>query len=35
MENYFILEHNSFSDGYNSTLGGDGTFGISKKARLR
>jgi len=31
MENNFILEHNSFNDGYNSTLGGDGTFGISKK----
>lgn len=32
MENYFIQEHNSFinfsdSNGYNSTLGGEGTFG--------
>jgi group I intron endonuclease len=31
MENYFIEEHNSFKNGYNSTLGGDGTFGIKRK----
>lgn len=28
MENFFIKEYNSFNDGYNSTLGGDGTFGL-------
>lgn len=28
MENFFIKEYNSFEDGYNSTLGGDGTFGL-------
>jgi group I intron endonuclease len=27
MENFFIDEYNSFNNGYNSTLGGDGTFG--------
>jgi group I intron endonuclease len=31
MENYFICENNSFNNGYNSTLGGDGTFGIKRK----
>jgi group I intron endonuclease len=30
MENYFINEYNSFHNGYNSTLGGDGTFGIKR-----
>ena len=33
MENYFICEYNSFKNGYNSTIGGDGTFGISKKGQ--
>jgi len=33
MENYFICEYDSFKNGYNSTLGGDGTFGISKKGQ--
>ena len=28
MEPFFIQEHNSFLDGYNSTLGGDGCFGL-------
>ena len=28
MENYFISEHNSYHDGYNSTTGGDGTIGL-------
>jgi group I intron endonuclease len=27
MENHFIVEHNSFKHGYNSTLGGDGVVG--------
>jgi group I intron endonuclease len=27
MENFFINEYNSFHNGYNSTLGGEGTFG--------
>jgi group I intron endonuclease len=27
MENHFIVEHNSFKRGYNSTLGGDGVLG--------
>jgi group I intron endonuclease len=27
MENFFIIEYNSFNNGYNSTLGGDGTIG--------
>jgi group I intron endonuclease len=31
MENYFINEYDSFKNGYNSTLGGDGTFGSSRK----
>lgn len=35
MEPHFINEYNSFNDGYNSTLGGDGTFGkvLSVEAR--
>ena len=28
MESYFINEYNSMKNGYNSTLGGDGTFGL-------
>ena len=28
MESYFINEYNSFHKGYNSTLGGDGCFGL-------
>jgi group I intron endonuclease len=28
MENYFINEHDSYNNGYNSTLGGDGCFGL-------
>jgi group I intron endonuclease len=28
MENHFIIEHDSFKEGYNSTFGGDGTFGF-------
>jgi group I intron endonuclease len=28
MESLFITEYNSFHEGYNSTLGGDGTFGF-------
>ena len=31
MEKHFINEHNSFRNGYNSTLGGDGTFGFQNK----
>ena len=35
METIFIKEYNSFHNGYNSTLGGDGTFGLvfSKESR--
>lgn len=35
MENYFILEHDSFKKGYNSTLGGEGVIGYlhTKKTR--
>lgn len=35
METYFINEYDSFHNGYNSTLGGDGTFGLvlSEEAR--
>ena len=37
MEKYFIQEYNSFHNGYNSTLGGDGTFGLvlSQETRKR
>lgn len=28
METYFIKEYNSFNSGYNSTLGGEGSFGL-------
>lgn len=28
MENHFICEYDSFTNGYNSTLGGDGCFGL-------
>ena len=28
METYFINEYNSMKNGYNSTLGGDGCFGM-------
>jgi hypothetical protein len=30
MENYFITESNSFNNGYNSTLGGEGTLGVKQ-----
>ena len=30
MENYFINEYDSFSRGYNTTLGGEGVFGLSR-----
>jgi len=35
MESYFINEYNSMKNGYNSTLGGDGTFGhkVSDKTK--
>ena len=35
MENFFIMEYDSFHNGYNSTLGGDGCFGmiLSESAR--
>ena len=35
METYFINEYDSFHNGYNSTLGGEGTFGLilSEEAR--
>jgi len=33
MENFFINQYNSFKNGYNSTLGGDGTLGISRKGQ--
>lgn len=35
MENYFITEYNSFSRGYNSTLGGEGVFGLHRKQTLQ
>jgi group I intron endonuclease len=37
METYFIEQYNSFNDGYNSTLGGDGTFGhfISEESKKK
>jgi hypothetical protein len=37
MESYFIKEYDSFNNGYNSTLGGDGTFGLilSEEARKK
>lgn len=37
MENYFILEHDSFKNGYNSTLGGDGVLGrvVSEEERSK
>ena len=31
MESFFIEQYNSFKNGYNSTLGGEGTFGIKRK----
>jgi len=31
MEPYFIIEYNSYKNGYNSTLGGEGIFGFSRK----
>lgn len=30
MEPYFIIEYNSFDNGYNTTLGGEGVFGLSR-----
>ena len=37
MENHFICEYDSFTNGYNSTLGGDGCFGLilSPEARKK
>jgi group I intron endonuclease len=35
MENHFIIEHDSFKNGYNSTFGGDGTFGFSNPNRRK
>lgn len=37
MENYFINEYDSFNNGYNSTLGGEGTFGmiLSEESRKK
>lgn len=37
MERFFIQEYDSFHNGYNSTLGGDGTFGLvlSQESRKR
>lgn len=31
MENYFIEHYDSFKNGYNSTLGGEGVFGVRRK----
>jgi len=33
METFFINEYDSFKNGYNSTFGGEGTFGISRKSQ--
>jgi group I intron endonuclease len=30
MENYFIEQYDSFKNGYNSTLGGEGVFGLKR-----
>jgi group I intron endonuclease len=35
MENYFIEQYDSFHNGYNSTLGGDGTFGRKRTLEER
>jgi group I intron endonuclease len=35
MENFFITEYNSFHEGYNSTLGGDGAFGMTLSEESR
>jgi group I intron endonuclease len=39
MENFFILEHNTYEKGYNQTLGGDGSLGRKHseetKAKIR
>ena len=35
MEQFFIEEHDSFHNGYNSTLGGDGTFGRKRTLEER
>jgi group I intron endonuclease len=35
MENYFINEYDSFHNGYNSTLGGDGTLGRKRTLEER
>lgn len=35
METFFIREHDSFYNGYNSTLGGDGTFGRKRTLEER
>jgi group I intron endonuclease len=35
MESYFISEYNSMKNGYNSTLGGDGCFGMILSAESR
>jgi group I intron endonuclease len=31
MENFFIQKYDSFKNGYNSTLGGEGVFGVHRK----
>ena len=33
-EKYYIEKYDTFVNGYNSTLGGEGTFGISRKGSL-
>jgi len=33
-EIYYIKMYNAFTDGYNSTMGGEGTMGISRKGEL-
>jgi len=35
MENYFIQEYDSFKNGYNMTLGGDGTLGHKKTKKSK
>lgn len=35
MEKYFIKEYDSYNNGYNSTLGGDGCFGLILSAEAR
>jgi len=35
MESFFIEEYNSYYNGYNMTLGGGGTLGISNKGKIK